>query len=234
MEILRIASVSVLSIFVLFVLTRLLGYRQLSELSLFDYVNGITIGSIAADLAFSENEEILSRLVAMIVYGLVTLLISFLTDKSITARKIITGKPYVLVDGGKLCYKNFKKARLDMNEFLMKCRNNGYFDLSQIHTAVLEPNGKVSFIPTALNKPVTASDIKALPQQETILVNVVIDGKIMEETLKTVGKDKSWLLSTLRSSGNGDISKIFLATCDKNHSITVYEKSFEIPGNKFE
>ena len=130
----------------------------MSELSLFDYVNGITIGSIAAELATAERGEILTILIAMIIYGMITLLIAFITDKSLTMRKMITGKPITLMKQGKLYYYDgFRKARLDINEFLMKCRNNGYFDLTQVDTAVLEPNGRVSFIPTAANKPVTVS-----------------------------------------------------------------------------
>ena len=152
MEYLRIVLTTLLSVLTLFVITRIIGYRQLSELSLFDYINGITIGSIAAELAIAPKEDIWKILLAVIIFGLTTLLISFLTDKSYAVRKIVTGKPIFLIDKGKFCYKNFKKSHIDMNEFLMKCRNSGYFDLSQINTAILEPNGKVSFIPMAANK----------------------------------------------------------------------------------
>lgn len=193
MEYLRIVLTTLLSVLTLFVITRILGYRQLSELSLFDYINGITIGSIAAELAIAPKEDIWKILLAVIIFGLTTLLISFLTDKSYAVRKIVTGKPILLIDKGKFCYKNFKKSHIDMNEFLMKCRNSGYFDLSQINTAILEPNGKVSFIPMAANKPTTASDIKAVPKQDMLLTNVIIDGKIIDEGLELIGKDKSWL-----------------------------------------
>lgn len=221
---LQVTLTTVLSAVTLLLITRLLGYRQLSELSLFDYVNGITIGSIAAELATAEKDEIGPILMAIIIYGLFTLFIAFLTDKSIVLRRIITGKPILLVDKGNVLYKNFKKARLDMSEFLMKCRNNGYFDLSQIYTAVLEPNGRVSFIPTSLNKPVTAEDIKAAPQQENILADVVLDGKIVESNITAVGKDKKWLISALHKMGVENIDELFLVTCDDKYNLTCYKK----------
>ncbi len=226
---LQVILTTIVSVVVLFAITRILGYRQLSEMSLFDYINGITIGSIAAELATSEKNEFGTILVSMLIYGVITLFLSFLTDKSMAMRRFITGKPIVLIDKGKLCYKNFKRARLDINEFLMKSRNNGYFDLSQIDTAIFEPNGRVSFIPTSPNKPVTASDIKAQPKQETVLTNVIIDGKIMDKNIETLGKDRLWLISKLNNMGVTDISEVFLATCDKTLSITFYEKSKRQP-----
>lgn len=215
---------SILSLVVMFLITKMLGYRQLSELSLFDYITGITIGSIGGDLAIAEKKDILPFLLSMIIYGIVTLLISYSTDKSFALRKFITGRPVVLIDKGKFIYKNFKKVHIDINEFLVKCRNSGYFNVSQINTAIMEPNGKVSFIPMAADKPVTASDIKAVPKQDSYLANVVVDGKIIESALESVGKDKKWLVSKLRSLGYDEYQSIFLAVCDKNLTVTCFEK----------
>lgn len=221
---LQIFLTSILSIVVMFLITKMLGYRQLSELSLFDYITGITIGSIAGDLAIAEKEDILPFLFSMVIYGFVTLLISFSTNKSFYLRKLITGRPVVLIDKGKFIYKNFKKVHIDINEFLVKCRNSGYFDISAINTAIMEPNGKVSFIPMAADKPVTASDIKAVPKQEVLFANVIVDGKIVQTALESVGKDKKWLVSKLRSMGYDEYENIFLATCDNNLTVTCYKK----------
>ena len=234
MQFIQVVLTTLLSVFTLFCITRILGYRQLSELSLFDYVNGITIGSIAAELATAERGEILTILIAMVLYGVVTLLIAFVTDKSLTMRKVITGKPITLMKQGKLCYDGFKSARLDINKFLMKCRNNGYFDLTQVDTAVLEPNGRVSFIPTAANKPVTVSDIKVSTTQDTLVANVIIDGRIDSHTLGNIGKDKKWLISKLKDIGVDDISKVFLAICDSRGTVTVFEKTKGQPKNILE
>ena len=149
MSYVQVILTALLSVVVLFLITRLIGYRQLSELSLFDYINGITIGSIAAELATSEKDKIGEILVAMVIYGAFAIILALITDKSITMRRIIVGNPIVLMKNGRLYYEGFKKSRIDVNEFLMKCRNNGYFDITQIDTAIMEPNGRVSFLPVS-------------------------------------------------------------------------------------
>ena len=137
---------SLLSIAVLFLLAKLMGTKQVSQMTMFDYVVGITIGSIAAELA-TELEEPLRPLTALIVYGVTAFVISILTNKFLKVRSIVTGKPLVLLENGVIYRENLKKARLDLNEFLTYCRIGGWFDLNQLQTAVLEHNGVVSFLP---------------------------------------------------------------------------------------
>lgn len=225
MSYLQVILTSILSVAILFIITRMIGYRQLSELSLFDYINGITIGSIAAELATCERDEIGEIAVAMVIYGIFAILVAYLSDKSVVVRKIIVGNPTVLMKNGRLNYEGFKKSRLDVNEFLMKCRNNGYFDITQIDTAVLEPNGRVSFLPVSENRPATPKDLKIAVTQESLVANVVIDGKVIEKSLSLVGKDKAWLMKKLKEQNKGDISRILLASCDNKGSITVFEKN---------
>ena len=110
MEILQILLTSLGSIIALFILTKIMGNRQMSELSMFDYVNGITIGSIAAEMATSLEDDFLKPLVAMVVYTLVAVLISILTCKSIKLRKIFTGRPLILYENHKIYKKNLKKS----------------------------------------------------------------------------------------------------------------------------
>ena len=123
------------SILVLFLLEKLMGDKQVSQMTLFDYMAGITIGSIAAELA-TELEEPIKPLIALIIYGLATAGISILTSKSIRARAVVTGKPLILLEDGVIYRENLKKARLDLDEFLTYCRIGGWFDLNQLHSAV--------------------------------------------------------------------------------------------------
>ena len=137
------------SLAALFLLTKLSGNKQVSQMNLFDYVMGITIGSIAAEMA-SELESPLRPLWAMVVYGLTAWGIALLTNRSIRVRRFITGKPLILMDSGVIYRKNLRRARMDLNEFLMYCRVSGYFDLNQIQTAILEHNGTVTFLPASM------------------------------------------------------------------------------------
>lgn len=105
-------------------------------------------------------------LTAMVVYGVTAALISYITCKSMAARKFINGKPVVLYENGKLYEKNLAAAKLDINEFLTQCRTAGYFDLADLQTAILETNGQVSFLPLAAQRPVTPEDLQMTPDPE--------------------------------------------------------------------
>src|SRR5574344_951484 len=121
-DILYIILLSSGSVVVLFILTKFMGYRQLSEMSLFDYINGITIGSIAAEMATSLENDYKEPLTAMIIYSIFSVLLSKISTKSLKARQFIEGKPVVLMDKGKIFEKNLKKAKIDLSDILVQCR----------------------------------------------------------------------------------------------------------------
>lgn len=223
MELLYVACTALGSIIVLFILTKIMGNKQMSQLSMFDYITGITIGSIAAEMA-TALEEFKKPLLALIIYALVASLISVLSYKSIKLRRILTGKPIILYENGKLYEKNLKKAKIDVNEFLTECRIMGYFDLSKLQIAIQETTGKISFIPLSSQRPVTPSDLQLTPEQEMPCANVIIDGKILTENLKNTGNDENWLNIQLRYLGVPSVKDIFLATCDCNNNIKIYTK----------
>ena len=116
---------------VLFLVDKFVGHKQIAQLDFFDYITGITIGSIAAEMA-TELEEPWKPLTAMAIYGSFTLLLSVLTNKFPRTRKALNGSPTILLDHAKLYRNNLKKARLDLSEFMVMCRQQGYFDLSAI------------------------------------------------------------------------------------------------------
>ena len=147
MNLLEYILLPLISLIVLFFLTKLMGYRQVTELSLYDYIIGITIGSIASELIMCDFEEILKPLLGMIVYAVFTWLISILTKNYMKFRFFVEGKPLILYENDKLYSKALDKAKIDLNELLMNCRMNGYFDLNEIDKIILETNGKFSFYP---------------------------------------------------------------------------------------
>ena len=224
MELFKIVLTSILSVLVLFILAKLIGNRQLSQLSMFEYINGITIGSIAAELATSLEDDFLKPLIAMVVYALLTMLFSFVATKSIKMRRILNGKSAVLYNDGKIFADNLKKSKLDINEFLTQCRIAGYYDLNSINSAVMEQNGKISFLPNEKYRPVTPDDMGLLPKKATLQFNVIIDGKIMRENLNTLGFDEIWLNKQLELKAIRDMSLIFLCTCDVNGDLSIFMK----------
>ncbi len=221
MEIIKVILTSVLSVVALFVITKVMGHKQMSQLDFFGYITGITIGSIAAELA-TELEKPWKPLVAMAVYGVVTLMLTLITSKAPKMRKFINGTPTIIMNDGKLYRKNMKKAKLDLSEFMVMCRQEGYFNLSDIQTAVFEFNGRLTVFPKTTKRPLTPEDMNLIPPPEHINTEVIMDGRIMGENLKRMGRDTEWLKNEILGRGFGGIKDIYLCLCDKDGKLTVF------------
>lgn len=221
MDYLKVCLSALFSAIALFLLTKLMGHKQLAQLDVFDYVNGITIGSIAAEMA-TEIENPIKPFIALLVYAVIAVAFSIISNKLPSSRRIIVGHPIVLMDKDKLFRKNFKKAKLDLNEFLCLCRGQGYFDINQIETAVFEHNGSLSILPKSGAKPLTPEDMKVYPPQEETVIELIMDGKTVEKNLKSINKDGKWLKKQLEEQGIADIKDVFLAFADKKYTLTAY------------
>lgn len=222
MDYVHIIIKAIVSIVVLFFLTKLMGKKQISQLSLFDYIIGISIGSIAAQMSTDIDLNFFHPLVAMLIYAGSAILISYVTEKSQSARRFLDGKATVLIEKGQLYKENFKKSRLTVNEFLAECRNQGYFDINDVESAVIETNGKISILPKRDARPVTPKDMNLTPEQDGLVANVVIDGVLVEKNLQAVGKNQQWLKNRLEAKGYPNIKDILLATIDHTHALRIY------------
>lgn len=219
---------TLLSIAVLFLLEKAMGSKQVSQMTMFDYAVGITIGSIAAELA-TELEEPARPLTALIVYGIAAVAISVLTSKSLKARAVVTGKPLVLLENGVIYRDNLKKARLDLSEFLTYCRIGGWFDLNQLQAAVLEHNGAVSFLPKEKDRPATPTDLDLSPKQSQVQTPFVMDGKLLSDNVRQAGKEEAWVHRSLLRQGYRDEKEVLLALWDGGEKLTVFPLRPERP-----
>lgn len=227
-EILDVILRALISLIALFSVTKLLGKKQVSQLSLFDYVIGISIGNFAAEMTTDLDLPYTHGVVAVLIFGLVAYLVSVFTMKSISLRRFFIGTPTVLIQEGKILMKGLKQVKFDVNDLLEECRGNGYFDISQIEYALMEANGKLSILPKGENFPVTIKDMNIKPEKQSLCANVIIDGKIMHTNLKNMNKDKKWLVQELKIKGYKTFENILLATLDNNEKVTVYEKNNDI------
>ena len=209
---------------VLFLVAKFIGHKQIAQLYFFDYITGITIGSIAAEMA-TELEEPWKPLTAMAIYGGVTLLLSIVSNKVPKSRKYLNGTPTILMDDGKLYRENLKKARLDLSEFMVMCRQQGYFDLTSIQTAVFEYNGKLTILPVSSQRPATPNDMNLAPEQELLFTELIMDGRILEDNLKRMGLDLTWLDKQLKQRHVHSPKDVFLAVCDRNLKFVLYENN---------
>ena len=209
MDIIKVILTALLSVAALFIITKFMGHKQVAQLDFFDYVSGITIGSIGAELA-TELEAPEKPLVALCVWGGASLVLNLIAHKLPKTRKYINGTPTILMNEGKLYRGNLKKAKLDLSEFLLLCREQGYFDLDEIQLAVFEHNGKLSILPKAANRPATPEDLKITAKATHIGVEVIMDGRVMGENLSRMGRDENWLKKQLKLQGHTDAKEIFL------------------------
>lgn len=221
MEIVQVILTSVLSVSALFVITKIMGHKQMAQLDFFDYINGITIGSIAAELA-TELEAPWQPLVSLVVYGVISVGLSWITSKFPKSRKFINGSPTIIMDDGKLYRKNMRKAKLDLSEFMVMCRQQGYFDLNDIKTAIFEYNGNLTILPFSTSRPVNPSDLNLNPEPDCIWTEVIMDGRIMDDNLKRMGLDRKWLSRQLASQGYQKAEDVYLGVCDKNKQLTLF------------
>lgn len=222
MEFLKVILASLFSAALLFLIAKIIGHKQVAQLEFFDYVTGITIGSIAAELATTLDKPWWKPTISMIIFGAVTVALSILTRHSPRSRKFINGTPTIVMNDGKLYRENMKKAKLELSEFLLLCRQEGYFNLDDIQTAVFEYNGKLSILPKSTKRPLNPEDVKLSPQEEHIGTEVIMDGRIMGDNLKRKGLNETWLQKELKEQGYKNAREIFLGICGEENQLKLY------------
>lgn len=220
MEYIKVMLAALLSLAVIFLITKLQGNKQLSQLKLFDYINGITVGSIAAELA-TELERPLYPLIALAVYGSIGFAVTMIELKSMKFRRVVSGTPTVLFQSGKMVRENFKRAGLDVNDFMSRCRVLGFFDLSEVELAILEPSGQLSILPKESARPTVLGDLHEPDKTATASIGVIYDGHVIEKNLRAAGYERDWLERQVHRQGY-QIGDVFLATCDVQGNLRAF------------
>lgn len=224
MEVLYIFVLAAGSFLTLFILDKLMGHRQISQMSFFDYVVGITIGSIAAEMATNLDQSWYYGVIAMSVYAAIEILFSFLSRKSTKARKILNGNPIILISGGKISKGALKKAKININDLIIQARNQGYFDISEIDYAIMEDNGSISFLPYPIYRPATPQDINKNPVRTGLVVNLVVDGKVQKDAISYAGLTDEQVEHVI-ASAKAPLSEILLLTIDEEQKTHVFKKN---------
>ena len=211
-ELLCIIVRSILSLIVLFLITKMLGKKQLAQLTVYDYVVSITIGSIAADSIISLDEHFLNGVVALITFGLAALAISYFSIKSEKVNHFFNGEPTILMENGEFVFNNLRKCQIPIHTFLEQSRLKGYYDLELINYAILETTGEISFLPKEKYQTTNPADFKKTTQtgvnKQTYNSNLIVDGIIQDTSLNDLGKDKLWLEKELKKQKINDITRV--------------------------
>ncbi len=222
MEVLQVVLASLFSAVILFIIAKVIGHKQVAQLEFFDYITGITIGSIAAELATTLDKPWWKPTISMLVFGSITVALSITTRRFARSRKFINGTPTIILNDGKLYRENMKKAKLELSEFLLLCRQEGYFNLNDIQTAVFEYNGKLSILPKSAKRPLNPEDMELNPKPEHIGTEIIMDGRVMDDNLKRKGLNDDWLQKELKKQGYKSTKEIFLGVCYDENRLTLF------------
>lgn len=202
-----------------------MGRKQISQLTYFDYVVGITIGSIAAEVAVTKNVDVVDGIVSLLAWCILTVLISETTLKNIWLRLLIDSEPLLIIDKGKVIYKNMKKARYNIGDLLMQLRDKDIFNITDVEIAILEPDGKLSVLKKAEQNVVTVSDMNLPKHRVGMMVDIILDGEILYSHLPIIQKDKVWVMAQLKARKINDVKDVVYAGIQADEQIYIVTKN---------
>lgn len=202
------------------ILARILGKKQLSQLTFFHYVTGITFGSIAAEMAGQSDVPFLDGLIALVWWTILTLLMSYLSMKSSKFRVIVDDEPAIIIKDGVLMEKKMNSLRLHVDDLMMLLREQSIFSIQDVHYAVLETNGQLSVMKKTAQQEATKQDVQApVPLPKYIPTEIISDGKIVYKNLAELQITEEWIMKKLRKKGIDSVEKVFYAQIQTDGSL---------------
>jgi uncharacterized membrane protein YcaP (DUF421 family) len=221
---------SLVSIIFLFVVTKVIGKRQLAQMTFFDYTVGIAIGEIAGFMATDTNAKVYHGIIAFIIYALFPISLAWLALKSKIVRNFVESRATVLVKNGKVMEDNLKKERLTSEELMEHLRLKNAFRLADVEFAMMEGNGQVSVLLKKQNQPLTPKHLGVTVAPETEPQTVIMDGTIMDEPLATIGFNRKWLMDELAKNAI-PLENVYLGEVDANGQLYVdlYDDQIQVP-----
>ncbi len=214
MDFLETISKTTLTFFVLLILTRTLGKKQLSQLTFFNYITGITIGSLAANTILNKGNNYLNDMINLIWWTVLTFLVSFLTLKSPKVRTMLEGEPTIVIKNGKILRKALKETGLNLDDLTMLLRDKDVFSIKEVDYAILEPDGKLS----VLKKQETGKTRLYVPTE------IITDGNLIKRNLEELGLDETWLYEELKAQGIYSVGHVFYAEIQEDGSLHIDKK----------
>ncbi|MBM7660218.1 uncharacterized membrane protein YcaP (DUF421 family) [Bacillus mesophilus] len=209
---------------VLYTMCRILGKKLISQMTFFDFVAGITLGSIAGAFMFSQGVPKSVGIVGLVLFAILALLVDYIALKSFKARKILNDEPTLVVKNGKIHEEGMAKSRLSVDELLFQLRKKNIFYVDQVDIAFFETDGSVSALKRVGELPPTKTELQINTPSRGVPQTFIIDGKILENSLASINKDHSWVEFILKSKGVS-MKEVFIAQIDENNTIYIDKRS---------
>lgn len=212
---------SVIAFFILLLLVRLMGKQQVAQLTFFDYVVGITIGSIASTLSVQVNENMISTLVGLITWTTLAILLAVLSIHSVWVRKLVDGEATVVIADGKILENNLKRIRIPIDQLISELRTQGVFNITDVEFAMFEPGGRLSIQKKAQKQTVTPGDLNITPPYDGLPTNLILDGVLLHDALRSLNLTKAWLQHQLGKQHIRNFTEVSLAQLDTKGNLYV-------------
>ncbi|UFT99172.1 DUF421 domain-containing protein [Radiobacillus kanasensis] len=207
--------------FLLF-LTRLLGKKQLSQMTFFTYITGIALGNIAGDMVVHKDIKVMDGFIGMGLWAVLTIVVEYISLKYAKARVLLDGEPTIVIKDGKLLKKAMNDSRLNVDDLTMLLRDKDVFSVADVDYAILEPNGKLSVLKKEEKENVTKKDMQIqLSHRKYIPMELIVDGKVVKRNLREVNKTMEWLEQQLKIKGAERVQDVFYAELKSDGNIFV-------------
>ncbi|WHX98692.1 DUF421 domain-containing protein [Neobacillus sp. DY30] len=220
-EYVEVAGRAIFSFLVLFSLARILGKKQISHLTFFDYVVGIVIGDMASQIAIDTSMKIVNGLIGLVVYTLLSVILAYGAIKSFKFRDLVESSPSILIKDGKIMERNLFKHKMTYDDLMNGLREKDAFMIDEVEMAILETNGQISVMKKPEYQALTPKDIGLRMKADHAPSLIIIDGTLLEKRLRSLGYTKDWLFSEIQKKGANDFEDVFLAQIDSNGSVYV-------------
>ena len=208
---------------VLIAAVRLMGKRQIGQLEASEFVVTMLAANLAALPIEDPDFSMVEGITAIVVIVILERILSVAAMRSIRFRKLLCGKPVILIENGKILRENLRRTRVHLDELSEHLRQRGVMDIRTVRYAILETDGSLSVFPWAGERPATAKEAGIKAREEHLPVTIVSDGKLMKDNLKVAGKDCNWVDRVLKQRG-AEIGDTLLLTVDKEDRIVFYSK----------
>lgn len=206
---------------VLYILCRMLNKKLIAQMTFFDFVAGITIGSVVASSMLMKDVPVYIGMVGLVLFSFYTFLSGIGAIKSLWGRKILEDEPTYLIKDGKVLEEGLKKVQLTMDGLLTNLRKKGYFYVDQVETAMMETDGTVSILAKPPFLHAMQKDVFNIQASRGLAQAFIIDGKVLQKSLKLLGKDMHWVLQTLETNNISNVEDVFFAQIDQLGNIYI-------------
>ena len=230
--IIEIIIQTLLAFFSIWFITRILGRKQIAQLTVYEYINGITFGSIAATLATDLSQRTWHHLIGLFLFGILTWLMSWISIKNDAVNQLLQGEPVIVIEDGKILEKNLKRCLYSINDLLEQLRIDKIFDIQEVKYAIIETNGSLTVMKYEDLETPTIKDLGLISNPQDPFCSVILDGKIIYDNLQAMKINEEWLINQLKTNGIKNVKEVMYAAVNKQKQIYIDKYQDNADGGK--